>query len=215
MPRPAQSWGCKGRSPLHKKTIISPPSHWEGGRGSILPLRGRGATKQAKGGGGGRQRRQAARRAPVRAGSVSAASGLMQGCRGRSPRRNKVKISPFPLGRGRGSILPLRGRGATKQAKDGVGRRQKRQAAPPGTTAARSTGTARGKPRRVYGSLRRAKAPAPAFWAGAGACMEAVKASYFMVTAPSAIVYTPGQLTRLPQETVRRAVASTVTLLGA
>ena len=60
-----------------------------------------------------------------------------------------------------------------------------------------------------------AKAPAPAFLAGAGACMEAVKASYFIVTVPSAILYTPGQLTRLPQETVRRAVASTVTLLGA
>ena len=36
------------------------------------------------------------------AGAVSAASGLMQGCRGRSPRRNKLKISPFPPGRGSG-----------------------------------------------------------------------------------------------------------------
>lgn len=59
------------------------------------------------------------------------------------------------------------------------------------------------------------KSPGACINAGAGACMEAVKASYFMVTAPSAILYTPGQLTRLPQETVRRAVASTVTLLGA
>ena len=33
---------------------------------------------------------------------VSAASGLMPGCRGRSPRRNKLWISPFPLGRGLG-----------------------------------------------------------------------------------------------------------------
>ena len=33
---------------------------------------------------------------------VSAASGLMPGCRGRSPRRNKLWISPFPLGRGSG-----------------------------------------------------------------------------------------------------------------
>ncbi len=48
------------------------------------------------------------------ASSVSAASGLMPGCRGRSPRRNKLKISPFPPGRGRGDILPLRGRGAGK-----------------------------------------------------------------------------------------------------
>ena len=34
------------------------------------------------------------------AGSVSAAGGLMPGCRGRSPRRNKVIISPFPAGEG-------------------------------------------------------------------------------------------------------------------
>ena len=34
------------------------------------------------------------------AGRASAANGLMQGCRGRSPRRNKVKISPFPGGEG-------------------------------------------------------------------------------------------------------------------
>ena len=32
--------------------------------------------------------------------TVSAASGLTPGCRGRSPRRNKVKISPFPGGEG-------------------------------------------------------------------------------------------------------------------
>ena len=34
--------------------------------------------------------------------SVSAAGGLMPGCRGRSPRRNKVIFSPFPPGRGLG-----------------------------------------------------------------------------------------------------------------
>ena len=34
--------------------------------------------------------------------SVSAANGLMQGCRGRSPRRNKLKSLPLPR-RGRGS----------------------------------------------------------------------------------------------------------------
>ncbi len=36
------------------------------------------------------------------AGSVSAANGLMQGCRGLRPRQNKLKVSPFPLGRGAG-----------------------------------------------------------------------------------------------------------------
>ena len=32
--------------------------------------------------------------------TVSAANGLMQGCRGRSPRRNKLIVSPFPTGEG-------------------------------------------------------------------------------------------------------------------
>ena len=53
----------------------------------------------------------------------------MPGCWGRSPRQNKLKISPFPVGEGgRGAILPLRGRGAEKQAKGGVGEQPKRQA---------------------------------------------------------------------------------------
>ena len=72
------------------------------------------------------------------AGTVSAAGGSMQGCRGRSPRRNKLKISPFPGGEersasaGRGDILPLRGRGARKQAKDRVGGRPTGHAPPRG-----------------------------------------------------------------------------------
>ena len=54
MPLPAQPRGCKGRSPLHKKTKNPPfPGGEErsasAGRGDILPLRGRGAEKQAKG----------------------------------------------------------------------------------------------------------------------------------------------------------------------
>ena len=32
--------------------------------------------------------------------SISAANGLMPGCRGRSPRRNKLIVSPFPAGEG-------------------------------------------------------------------------------------------------------------------
>ena len=34
------------------------------------------------------------------AGSVNAANGLMQGCRGRSPRRNILIVPPFPIGEG-------------------------------------------------------------------------------------------------------------------
>ena len=58
----------------------------------------------------------------------------MPGCRGRSPRRNKLWVSPFPVGEerstsaGRGDILPLRGRGAEKQAKGRGGKRPTRQA---------------------------------------------------------------------------------------
>lgn len=88
-----------------------------------------------------------------------------------------------------------------------------------GAESTQKAGQAGGKegkpPRRVYGFTQARKSPGACILAGAGACMEGVEASYFMVTAPSAILYTPGQLTRLPQETVRRAVASTVTLLGA
>ena len=56
------------------------------------------------------------------AGTVSAANGLMQGCRGRSPLHKKTKKLPLPGGKGgRGDILPLRGRGARKKTKGGGG----------------------------------------------------------------------------------------------
>ena len=61
------------------------------------------------------------------AGSVSAAGGLMPGCRGRSPRQNKEKRAPpSPLGKGVGGI------GGKNKAKGRVGRRQRRQSLPPG-----------------------------------------------------------------------------------
>ncbi len=98
-----------------------------------------GERKHAKGKVGRRQRRQAPRRvrdsppAPVPPGfsppgtclesSVSAANGLMQGCRGRSPRRNNLWGSPLPR-RGRGAG----GMGAEKNTKDRGGRWQSRQA---------------------------------------------------------------------------------------
>ena len=37
-------------------------------------------------------------------GTISAAGGSAQGCRGRSPRRNKLLGSPFPAGRGEGGM---------------------------------------------------------------------------------------------------------------
>ena len=50
----------------------------------------------------------------------------MPGCRGLRPRRNKLWVSPFPVGEerstsaGRGDILPLRGRGAKTKLKAGA-----------------------------------------------------------------------------------------------
>ena len=40
------------------------------------------------------------RRDGCMAGSISAVNGLTPGCRGRSPRRNKLIVSPFPVGEG-------------------------------------------------------------------------------------------------------------------
>ena len=51
------------------------------------------------------------------AGTISAAGGLMPGCRGRSPRQNKLLVPPLPAGKGAGGI------GAGKQAEGRVGGR--------------------------------------------------------------------------------------------
>ena len=66
---------------------------------------------------------------------VSAASGLMPGCRGRSPRRNKLWISPFPGGEER-SASAGGGIGAIRQTKGRVSRRQRRHPHPLGTASA-------------------------------------------------------------------------------
>ena len=117
-----------------------------------------GAKKQTNGRAGRRQRMQAppcghhsgkvSRRPAGQAApagtclaeTVSAASGLMQGCRGRSPRRNKVIFSPFPAGRGG------RGDGGRKQS-ERQGRQATRKASPPADSGtARSAGDQPGKP---------------------------------------------------------------------
>ena len=124
VPRPFSPRGCKGRSPLHKKTQNLPLPAGKGGGGM-------GVGKQAKGGVSGQPKRQApigylfCRFSPCR-------FRLRRGdARGKAPCTRKPKISPFPAGEGgRGAILPLRGRGAEKQAKGGVGRREKKQATP-------------------------------------------------------------------------------------
>ena len=59
-----------------------------------------GARKKTKGGVSRRPKPPCSPRGTCTAGTVSAANGLMQGCRGRSPRRNKLIVSPFPTGEG-------------------------------------------------------------------------------------------------------------------
>ena len=76
------------------------------------------------------------------AGSVSVAGGLMQGCRGRSPRRNKLLVSPFPAGEGgrgdRGQKQNERqGRQATNRARPPLSFPPRQgQPAPPGAEGA-------------------------------------------------------------------------------
>ena len=78
------------------------------------------------------------------AGSVSAAGGLMPGCRGRSPRRNKLKVPPSPWGKGVG------GMGARNQAKGRSDGRQRRQAPPCRHHSGRDSQCRRGSaPRRI------------------------------------------------------------------
>ena len=79
------------------------------------------------------------------AGIASAANGLMQGCRGLRPRRNKLKISPFPGGEER-SASAGGGMGAVKKAKGRVGRRLKPPSPPADTTAAGLAGDQPDKP---------------------------------------------------------------------
>ena len=132
MPCPVQPWGCKGRSPLHKNNLKSPPSPpgksalraRVGGIGAKKYTKGRaerqpqpprprrGQRRQGHPATLGQAPRQRAIRRPCSgaarvqspgicsARSVSAAGGSVPGCRGRSPRRNKLCGSPFPTGEG-------------------------------------------------------------------------------------------------------------------
>ena len=92
----------------------------------------------------GRQGQQAAKKASPPPGTwtaetVSAASGLTPGCRGLRPRRNKVKISPFPLGRGAG--------GWGQKIYDMAGKTSEAgHSPPPGAGLAGATGGKEGKP---------------------------------------------------------------------
>ena len=115
------------------------------------------------------------RRSTCWAGTVSAANGLMQGCRGRSPRRNKLLVSPFPPGRGlggwgkesklkAGQTGDIEGKPPCGHHSGRVGGRQTKQATPPGNGKARSAGDYPGKPPHLW----QQKSPAnPVFFASA------------------------------------------------
>ena len=116
---------CKGRSPLHPRGLnpCGTCSTCPGGEDHLKrrsssppvpPLLGCRLCSPVP-----RPNRRASRRVPLTpaepatlgasppsgtcsAGTISAAGGLMPGCRGRSPRQNKLKNAPFPPGRGVG-----------------------------------------------------------------------------------------------------------------
>ena len=111
MPPPAQARGCKRRSP--RRHLFAPPR----GRGPSQTPPSRATDSSISPGSplslaaGTVQRKAflailaANHGLPFAPGSclekfVNAVNGLMQGCRGRSPRRNKLLISPFPGGEG-------------------------------------------------------------------------------------------------------------------
>ena len=78
VPRPIQSRGCKGRSPLHKKNQNLPLPAGKG-------VGGMGAKGKAKGRSGRRQIGQAPRKVPPNAGRASAASHPAPGMQGAKP----------------------------------------------------------------------------------------------------------------------------------
>ena len=157
MPLPAQPRGCKGRSPLHKKTKKSPPSPEGKGAG------GMGEKEKGQGGGGERQSRQAPQRIPERqshpattrasspqgatvARSASAARVQARGCKGRSPLHKKTQKSP-PSPEGKSALRARAGGwGKESKLKAGASRRQGRQAPPcghhSGTVSRQPTGQA-------------------------------------------------------------------------
>ena len=118
---------ARGEAPCIRKLKSPPSPEGKGGRGM-------GAESKTKGKVGRRPTGHAPRRHHSGRGYKCRKRFNAGGAGGRSPRRNKLKISPFPGGEersasaGRGDILPLRGRGARKQAKGRIGGRQRRQA---------------------------------------------------------------------------------------
>ena len=154
-----QPRGCKGRSPLHEITLVSPfplgralcergrgdggktASKWHGGqaRRKTNPPSGAGTAEPA-----GNPGDKPPLGALFSKGKARAARVQPRGCKGRSPLHEITLVSPFPPGR----ALCERGSGGWgRQSKPKAGAAGDKKGKPPaGTAAARSVGTARGKP---------------------------------------------------------------------
>ena len=161
VPRPFSPRGCKGRSPLHEKTINPPPSRREersasAGRGLSFPF-----------GEGGQKSKLQAGVVGDKEGKPLAGYYSGRGCqcrfrlrrgdaRGGAPCIRKLK-SPLPAGKGVGgmgageSILPLRGRGQKSKLKAGAASDQEGKP-PPGTCPAGSARAASGSGAGMQGA---------------------------------------------------------------
>ena len=142
VPRPIQPRGCKGRSPLHKKTKNLPLPR----RGRALCERGLGGIGgriKTKGVGGRRQRGQAPRRVALTQVEPVPRPIQPRGCKGRSPLHKKTKNLPLPAGKGVGGMGAKRkGKAGTTGGKEGK--------PPRGGANTHRAGDGWGKPPRRY-----------------------------------------------------------------
>ena len=89
-----QPRGCKGRSPLHEITLVSPSPEGKG--------RGMGAKHPSVFAGGGSLRFGARGKESVAYRLARAGRVQPRGCKGRSPLHEIILVSPSPEGKGRG-----------------------------------------------------------------------------------------------------------------
>ena len=93
-------FSCKGLRPLHPRGWMGHGTGFACGKPILAASNG----TLAPAGGGNPDCKKPLPLCICMAGAVSAASGSVQGCRGRSPRRNKLLVSPLPAGKGVGGM---------------------------------------------------------------------------------------------------------------
>ena len=167
MPRGFRSRGCKGQSPLHKKTKNLPLPAGKG-------VGGMGERKQAKGRVDRRQRGQAPRRVPQRQGKPTTSPPLCAPAGTANARRAsaaRVQVAgmqgakPLAYKKTKNLPLPRRGRGAGgwgQKIYDMAGKTGEAGHSPPaGTRLAGLTGGKEGKPPAGNMGGRASRQPAP------------------------------------------------------